>query len=228
MNVATRAPPSTISLVMPFSASACSTAEQIQPWRRSCGRDAHHLRTGRTELHRGRRVGKIRCHHPQRRLARRMNQAAELPGMRNARSSTTRTGERASMPGSRQVEQRIVRQHGADPDQDGVALRAQQMHPPPRGLSRDRDRFAAGGADLVVGRYRELQDHMRALVSDAAKMPGMIARRFVQRTGRYRLICRRHAVLHGPARPLPDWGPRSPTRRAQCLQQSRHPRRAAS
>ena len=55
------------------------------------------------------------------------------------------------MPGSRQVSMRIVRQHRADADQDGVALRAQQMHPRLRGLARDRDRLAAGGADLVVG-----------------------------------------------------------------------------
>ena len=33
-------------------------------------------------------------------------------------------------------QQRIVRPHGADPDQDGVALRAQQMHPRPRGFAR--------------------------------------------------------------------------------------------
>ena len=71
-------------------------------------------------------------------------------------------------------QQRIVRQHGADADQDGVALRAQQMHPRPRGLARDRDRLVAGGADLVVGGDRELEDHMRALVADAAEMPGVI------------------------------------------------------
>ena len=102
-----------------------------------------------------------------------------LPGNRSARSSTTRTGERASMPGSRQVKQRIIRQHRADADQDGVALRAQHMHPRPRRLARDRDRLAAGGADHVVGGHRELEQHLRAVIPDAAEMAGMVARRFL-------------------------------------------------
>ena len=152
-----------------------------------------------------------------------------LPGMRSARSSTTRTGERASMPGRRQVEQRIVRQHRADADQDGVALRAQQMHPRPRRLARDRDRLAAGRADLVVGGDRELQDHMRALD------PGCGGN---ARHGRARLPPRTEPdidrdaggaqAVHGPARRLPDWDPRSPTPRAQCRRRSRRRRRAAT
>ena len=75
-------------------------------------------------------------------------------------------------------QQRIVRQHGADPDQDGVALRAQQMHPRSCGFARDGDRFAADGPDLAVGRYREFQDHMGPLVADAPEVPGMVARGF--------------------------------------------------
>ena len=67
---------------------------------------------------------------------------------------------------------------GAVVVKDGVALRAQQMHPRPRRLARDRDRLAAGSADLVVGGDRELEDHVRTLVADAAEMPGMVARGF--------------------------------------------------
>ena len=48
------------------------------------------------------------------------------------------------------IEQRIIRPHGADPDQDGVALRAQQMHPRLGGLARYRYRFVAGTGDLVL------------------------------------------------------------------------------
>src|SRR5882724_9196235 len=48
------------------------------------------------------------------------------------------------------------------------------MHPRLGGFARYRDGLAAGGADLVVGRYRELEDHVRALVADAPEMSGMI------------------------------------------------------
>ena len=80
------------------------------------------------------------------------------------------------MPGRRQVSSGSSAQHGADADQDGVALRAEQMHARPRRLARDRNGLVAGGRDLVVGGHRELQDHMRALVADAAEMPGMVVR----------------------------------------------------
>ena len=48
------------------------------------------------------------------------------------------------------------------------------MHARLRRLARDRDRLVAGGADLVVGGDGELQDHVGALVADAAEMPGVI------------------------------------------------------
>jgi hypothetical protein len=68
---------------------------------------------------------------------------------------------------------------GAVVVKDGVALRAQQVHPRPRRLARDRDRLVAGGADPVVCRYRQLEDHMRALVADAAKVASMVAGGFL-------------------------------------------------
>src|SRR5258705_1378479 len=50
------------------------------------------------------------------------------------------------------------------------------MHAVFRGLAGDRNRLVAGGADLVIGGDRQLQDPMRALVADAAKVSGMVAR----------------------------------------------------
>ena len=75
-------------------------------------------------------------------------------------------------------QKRIVRPHGADPDQDGVALRAQQMYPRLCGFARYRDRLVAGRADLVVGRHRQFQDYVGTPVSDAPEVSGMIARGF--------------------------------------------------
>src|SRR3954451_4464657 len=79
--------------------------------------------------------------------------------------------------GQAAIQQRIVRPHGADPDQDGVALRAQQMDPRLGGFARYRYRFVAGTGDLVVLRYRKFQDHMWPLVANAPEVPGVIARR---------------------------------------------------
>ena len=62
-------------------------------------------------------------------------------------------------------------------------MRAQQMHAVARGLAGDRERLAAGRADLAVGRDRKLQDHVRAPVPDAAEMPGMVERGLAPRTG---------------------------------------------
>ena len=158
---------------MPLSDSARSTAGKIQS-RRLRGRgNAHHLRAGRAEFHGRRRFGEIRRHHPERRLARGMDQPA---GAGHAQRAIQHHPHRRARFHARQAagQKRIIRQHGADADQDGVALRAQQMHARLRRLARDRDRLVAGGADLVVGGDRELQDHMGALVADAAEMPGVI------------------------------------------------------
>ena len=57
-------------------------------------------------------------------------------------------------------------------------MRPQQMHPRLRDIAGDGERLVARGADLFVGGHRELQDHMRALVADAAEMPGMVVRGF--------------------------------------------------
>ncbi len=82
------------------------------------------------------------------------------------------------MPGSRQVRSGSSAITVPMPDQDGVALRPQQMHPRFCSLTRYRHRLAAGRRDLVVGGYRELEDDMRTLVANAPEMPGMIARGF--------------------------------------------------
>ena len=86
-----------------------------------------------------------------------------------------RTAFHAGQPA---IQQRIIRPHRADPDQDGVALRAQQMHPRLGGFARYRYRLVPGRGDLVVLRYREFQDHVGPLVANAPEMPGVIARRF--------------------------------------------------
>ncbi len=64
-------------------------------------------------------------------------------GVRRRRSSTTRTGERHSMPGKPAGEARIVGDDGAAPDQDGVGAGAQQMGMRARHLAGDPSRRAA-------------------------------------------------------------------------------------
>src|SRR5437764_14472962 len=73
-------------------------------------------------------------------------------------------------------QKRIIRLHGADPDQYGIGLRSQQMRARLRSLARDRHWFAAGGANLVVGGHRALEDDMGSAVADAPEVSGMIAR----------------------------------------------------
>ena len=212
----------------PFPTSACSTAGKIEPRRRGGGGDADHLRAGGAELHGGRRLGEVRRHHPQRRLARGMHQAAGAGNAQAARSSTTRTGERASMPGSRQVSSGSSASTVPMPTRMASHCARSRCTRVLRGLAGDRDRLVAGGADLVVGGDRELEDHVRAPVADAAEMPGMIARGFRGAKTDIDRDARRRAVWRGPGRPLPDWDPRSPTPRAQCRRRSRHRRKAAT
>ncbi len=146
---------------------------QIEPRRLRGRRNAHHLRAGRAEFHGRGRFGEIRRHDPERRLARGMDQSAGAGQPQRAIQHHPHRRPRFH-PRQAAGQNRIIRQHGADADQDGVALRAQQMHARLRRLARDRDRLVAGGADLVVGGDGELQDHMGALVADAAEMPGVI------------------------------------------------------
>ncbi|MHC2931756.1 hypothetical protein ACVJA9_006553 [Bradyrhizobium diazoefficiens] len=118
---------------------------------------------------------KFRAHHPQRRLAR---GAHELARRGHAQALVEDNAHRRtrSHAGQAAGEKRIIRQHRADADQDGIALRAEQMDAIAHSFARDRDRLAAGGADLAVGRDCELQDHMWAPVADAAEMPGVVER----------------------------------------------------
>ncbi len=174
---ATRAPPSTISRVMPFSDSACSTAGRSSPGGCAVAATRITCAPAAPSFHGRGRFGEVRSHDPERRLARGMDQ---LAGAGQPQRAIQHHPHRRARFHPRQAagQHRIIRQHGADADQDGVALRAQQMHARLRRLARDRDRLVAGGADLVVGGDGEFQDHMRALVADAAEMPGVIARGF--------------------------------------------------
>jgi hypothetical protein len=73
-----------------------------------------------------------------------------VPGMRKLRSSTTRTGERASMPGRRQVSSGSSASTVPIPTRMASHCARNRCTRAAR-LARDRDRLAAGGADLVVG-----------------------------------------------------------------------------
>ncbi len=97
---------------------------------------------------------------------------------RNSQSSIQHDPDRRARLAAWQPasQQRIVGQHRADPDQDRIALRAQQMHARLRDVASDVNRPVAGCRDLVVGGCRELQDHVRALVADAPDMAGVIMR----------------------------------------------------
>ena len=70
----------------------------------------------------------------------------------------------------------IIGQHRTDADQNGVALRAQQMDAGLRYLACDRHRRAAGERDLVIGRDGELEQHVWTLFAHAQEMPGVITR----------------------------------------------------
>ena len=183
---ATRAPPSTSSRVMPFSDSACSTAARSSPGggvvvagtRITCAPAApSFMAAGASDrfdviTHSG--VSRAEC------------TSLLVPGMRK-RAVQHHPHRRARLHARQPAGQHgIVRQHRADPDQDGVALRAQQMHPRLRRFARDRDRLVAGGARSCRRRDRQFEDHMRTLVADAAEMPGVIARGFRSRRARYR------------------------------------------
>ena len=99
---ATREPPSTISLVMPLSDSARSTAGKSSPGglavaatRITCAPAAPSFMAAGASA-----KSEVITHSG---VWRADWTSLLVPGMRSARSSTTRTGERGSMPGRRQV-----------------------------------------------------------------------------------------------------------------------------
>ncbi|MDB5574471.1 MAG: hypothetical protein JWR79_1628 [Tardiphaga sp.] len=147
-------------------------ADEIEP-RRIPRRQPNDDGAGGAEL---RRRGGFRCfrsHQPQRRIARRMHQlaVARYPqGTIQHHAHRRLRGHAGETAG--QI--RIVRDHRADADENGIALRAQQMHARACFFAGDRHRLA-GETDLVVARHRQFQDHMRSLVDDAADVAGMIA-----------------------------------------------------
>ena len=73
--------------------------------------------------------------------------------------------------------ERIVRQHGADADQDGVTLRAQQMHPRPAASPVMATGSSPAAAIFSSAGCRELEDHMWAFVPDAPEMSSMVVGR---------------------------------------------------
>ena len=72
---------------------------------------------------------------------------------------------------------RIVGQHRADADQDGVGLGAHLVDAHARGLAGDGGGLAPRQAGLAVGGHRKLEQHLRPAVPHAADVAGVLARR---------------------------------------------------
>ncbi len=112
--------------------------------------------------------------HPDRHLARgaddRGRQRNAKPGVEN--DPHRRAREHARQPAG-QV--RVVGEHRADADQNGVSLRAHLVHPLPRRLPGDADRLAAGEARLAVGGDGKLQQHLRPGLAHPPRMAGVVA-----------------------------------------------------
>ncbi len=86
-------------------------------------------------------------------------------GNRNFASSTTRTGERSNMPGSRQVSCGLSDSTVPMPTRmASLAARIWNTRVARR-LAGDRRRLAAGEAGLAVGRDRKLQRHIGPLLA---------------------------------------------------------------
>ena len=120
---------------MPFSASACSTAGRSSPRRRRRRRrrGSPARRPRRASSRRAPPTGLEVITHSG--VSRAECTSRLVPGMRKRpvqHHPHRRARFHARQPAG---QQRIVRQHRADPDQDGVALRAQQMHPRLRAAS---------------------------------------------------------------------------------------------
>ena len=74
---------------------------------------------------------------------------------------------------------RIVGQHRADADEDGVGFGAHLVDARARRLAGDADGLAAGQAGLAVGRHRELQQHLRPAFPHPADVSGVLMRRLL-------------------------------------------------
>ena len=118
---------------------------------------------------------RLGCHHPQRRLARGMNQpaGAGYPQAPVQHHPHRRTRFHARQPAG---QKRIVRQHGADPDQDGVALRAQQMHARLGGFARIATGLRPAAPILSSLDTASLRITCGTLVADPPEVSGMVAR----------------------------------------------------
>src|SRR5580704_14699394 len=74
---------------------------------------------------------------------------------------------------------RIVRQHGADADHDGIAVRAEKMNALAYRLTRDRYRLSPRRAGFAVGGDRQLEHDVGPAVAHAPDMAGMVAPGFL-------------------------------------------------
>ena len=137
-------------------------------------------------------------------------------GTRNLASSTTRTGERSSIPGKRQVSCGLSDSTVPMPTKI-ASLCARIWNTRARAASPlIARRLAAGEAHFAVGGDRQLQEHMRAALRDARDVAGMNATRFLgAETDIDRDALGAQLLVALPLRP-PDWDLPAPRPRARC------------
>ncbi len=119
-----------------------------------------------------------RGEHPGRRLARR---ADDRGRERNAKFGVEDDAHRRALQHAGQPagQVRIVGQHRADADQDGVALRAHLVDTGARRFAGDAGGLAPGKTGLAVGGHRKLEQHLRAALAHPAEVAGVGPRRLL-------------------------------------------------
>ena len=184
------------------------------------GRHPDHLRPGGTELRRRRCFPQAPMSSP--RAASRVrpgDEPAAEPGSRKPASSTTRTGERPSMPGNRHVSWGSSASTVPTPIRTASFMARRVRCTCARAPS---PVIAAGlrpaSPALAVSGHRELQGDVGTPVPHAAEMAGMGAPSgFPPRRAPPRRRCHgRRRAERGPAPQPPDWDPRWPRPPARC------------